>query len=140
MASRLDEARSALQRAGIATPTPEAIEGGAYALNAGLTANQVFDLGRVSRGPYEPAMTLRIAATLSALGVPASQSIQLITHMIQAGRPTNQLLDLPTEIQASIARGESPAQAAEALDTAEGEHPEGRGHREDQGRPRPHKP
>jgi hypothetical protein len=120
LAARLDEARTALHEAGIATPGPEALEGGAYALSAGLSADQVRDLGRVSRPLYDPALTLHIAATLTALGVPASQGVQLLRHMIQAGRTSNELLDLPGEVQASMARGASAAQAAEALDIEDG--------------------
>jgi len=120
LAARLDEARSALQDAGTATPGPEALEGGAYALSAGLNASQVRDLGRVSVPAYDPALTLHIAATLTALGVPAPQSVQLLRHMIQAGRTANELLDLPGEVQASMARGASAAQAAEALDMDDG--------------------
>jgi hypothetical protein len=120
LAARLDEARTALRDAGIATPAAEALEGGAYALSAGLSADQVRDLGRVSRAPYDPALTLHIAATLTALGVPTPQGVQLLRHMIQAGRTSNELLDLPGEVQASMARGASAAQAAEAIEVNEG--------------------
>jgi hypothetical protein len=121
LAARLDEARSALREAGIATPSPQALEGGAYALNAGLNARQVRDLGRVSQPPYEPALTLRIAATLTALGVPAPQGVQLLRHMIEGGRTPGELLDLPNELQVSMARGASAVEAAEALDIDAGE-------------------
>jgi len=141
LAARLDEARTALQGAGIATPGPEALEGGAYALSAGLSADQVRDLGRVSRPLYDPALTLHIAATLTALGVPAPRGVQLLRHMIQAGRTPNDLLDLPGEVQASMARGASAAEAVEALDIGDG----GLGHQGHQGeegreREHPHRP
>ena len=142
LAARLDIARTALRDGGIATPGAAAVEGGAYALNAGLTPRQVRDLGRVSRPPYEPALTLRVAATITALGVPAPQGVQLIRHMIQAGRAPNDLLDLPADVQLSIARGASPAQAAEGLDIdnqnqgQEGQH----GNEGQEGRPQPHRP
>jgi hypothetical protein len=142
LAARLDEARTALQGAGIATPGPEALEGGAYALSAGLSADQVRDLGRVSRPLYDPALTLHIAATLTALGVPAPRGVQLLRHMIQAGRTPNDLLDLPGEVQASIARGASAAQAAQALDIEEGglgQHGH-QGEQGDQRETRPHRP
>jgi len=142
LSARLDEARTALRAGGIAVPNTEALEGGAYALSAGLSADQVRDLGRVSRPVYDPALTLHIAATLTALGVPASQGVQLLQHMIQAGRTPNDLLDLPGEVQASMARGASAAEAAEALDIDEGglgQH----GHQDEQGEQRenrPHRP
>jgi len=139
LAARLDEARTALREAGVATPGPEALEGGAYALSAGLNAEQVRDLGRVSRPLYDPSLTLHIAATLTALGVPAPQGVQLLRHMIQAGRTPNELLDLPGEVQASMARGASAAQAAEALDNEDGglgQH----GHQGEHGEEREHRP
>ena len=70
LATRLDDARTALRAAGIATPNGEALEGGAYALSAGLSADQVRDLGRVSRPAYDPALTLHIAATLTSMTRP----------------------------------------------------------------------
>ena len=120
LAARLDEARSALRDAGIQAPSPEAIEGGADALNAGLSLRHIRDLGRVSRPPYSPALTLRVAATLTALGVPAQQGLQLMQHMIQAGREPNELQDLPNQVQVDMTRGATAAQAAEALDSGEG--------------------
>jgi hypothetical protein len=122
LAGRLDEAQTALRDAGIPAPSPAAVEGGADALNAGLNARQVRDLGRISRGPYDPALTLRVATTLSALGVPAQQGLRLMERMIQSGRGPNQLLDLPNQVQVDMAQGASAAQAAEALETGEGAH------------------
>jgi hypothetical protein len=142
LSARLDEARTALRAGGIVAPNTEALEGGAYALSAGLNADQVRDLGRISLPVYDPALTLHIAATLTALGVPASQGVQLLQHMIQAGRTPSELLDLPGEVQASMSRGASAAQAAEALDIEEGglgQH----GHQGEQGEQRenrPHRP
>lgn len=120
LAARLDEARSALRGAGIPSPSPEALESGADALNAGLNSRQIRDVGRVSRAPYDPALTLRVAATLTALGVPARQGLRLMERMIQAGRGPNELLDLPNEVQVDMARGASAGEAAEALDTRDG--------------------
>jgi hypothetical protein len=145
LATQLDEARGALREAGIQAPSPQAIEGGAYAINAGLNAGQIRDLGRVSQPPYDPALTLRVAATLTALGVPARQGLQLMTRMMQAGRPPNELRDLPIEVQVGMARGATAAEAAEALDigeSAQGQQGQ-QGHQGQQGeqdQPRPRKP
>jgi hypothetical protein len=144
LAARLDEARSALRDAGIQDPTPETLESGAYGLSAGLSARQVRDLGRVSRPPYDPALTLRVAATLTALGVPSERGLQLMEHMIKAGRGPGDLLDLPSEVQVGMARGATAAEAAEELDAArggseaQGEHDEHGQH--DQEGPVPRKP
>jgi hypothetical protein len=116
LAGRLDQARAALAGAGISKPTPEAIESGADALNAGLSANEVRGLGRISRSPYDPEITLRVAATLSALGVPGEQGVRLLEQRIQAGRGPDALMQLPGEVQMDIARGASPGEAAHALE------------------------
>jgi hypothetical protein len=142
LVARLDEARSALREAGIPSPSAEALEGGADALNAGLSARQVRDLGRVSRPQYDPALTLSVAASLAALGVPAERGLRLVTHIIQAGRGPNDLLDLPSEVQVGMARGATAAEAAEELEGAQG--PQGQQGQQNQqgqqGQARPRKP
>ena len=129
LSARLDEARSALRDAGIQQPTAEALESGAYGLSAGLNARQVRDLGRVSQPPYDPALTLRVAATLAALGVPPQRGLQLMEHMIKAGRGPSDLLDLPSQVQVEMARGATAAEAAEGLESGRGRQ-EGRGEHE----------
>ncbi|HVH66836.1 MAG TPA: hypothetical protein VM716_03135 [Gemmatimonadales bacterium] len=133
LAARLDEARGALQQGGIRTPSAEALESGAYALNAGLNSGQVRDLVRVSRDPYDPALTLRIAATLTVLGVPARQGLHLVERMIEDRRGPSALLDLPTQVQEGMAHGATPAEAAEGLEGREDHrgdrHQEGDAHR-----------
>jgi hypothetical protein len=128
LVTRLDEARGAMHDAGVAGPSPDVVESGAYALNAGLSARQVRDLVRISRPPYDPALTLRVAATLAALGVPARQGVRLTEQLIEAGRGPGDLLDLPGEVQQGMARGASPAEAADGLEQGhrgEGEGPQG---------------
>jgi rhodanese-related sulfurtransferase len=115
LAGRLGDAMSALRAAGVAAPSGDVVEGGADALNAGLTGSDVRDLVRVSRPPYDPSLTLRVAATLVALGVPAQQALQLVNAMIAAGRSPGDLLTLPAEVQAGVGRGATPSQAAAGL-------------------------
>jgi hypothetical protein len=119
LAGRLDEAQGALREAGLATPGPEVVEGGAYALTAGLTASQVRDLVRLSRPSYDPALTLHVAATLTALGVPPEQSLQVMERRIQARQDANELLDLPNEVEVGMAHGATPAEATREVEAAE---------------------
>jgi hypothetical protein len=119
LAGRLDEAQGALREAGIPTPGPEVVEGGAYALTAGLTASQVRDLVRVSRPSYDPTLTLHVAATLTALGVPPEQSLQVMERRIQARQDANELLDLPNEVEVGMARGATPAEATNQVEESE---------------------
>jgi hypothetical protein len=147
LAARLDEARAALREAGITQPSADALEGGADALNAGLNTRQVREIGRVSRPPYDAGLTLRVAATLTVLGVPPKQGLQVMEHIIQARRGPDVLLDLPNEVQVGMARGATAAEAAEELDAAQrghgpGEHGDHGDHGEhEHGRaPTPHKP
>ena len=126
LAGRLAEAMAAVRDAGIAAPSGDVVEGGADALNAGISTSQVAELVRVSQPPQDPAITLRVAATLAALGVPATQALQLVEGMITAGRSASDLLGLPGQVQAGVARGSTPAQAAAGLARAGGGTPPGR--------------
>lgn len=126
LAGRLGDAMAALHEAGLATPDGDVVEGGADALNAGLTSHDVRDLVRLSRPPYDPSLTLRVAATLAALGVPGPQALQLVEGIISAGRSASDLLALPAEVQAGVGRGATPAEAAAGLARAAGGSPPGR--------------
>lgn len=147
VAARLGEAADALRDAAIAAPDADVVEGGADALNAGLSAGQVRDLALASRPPYDPALTLRVAATLAALGVPPKETVTLVVGMISAGRSPGDLLGLPGQVQAGMAGGASPAQAAAGLARAAGGTPPGRtpgwvpaGQSNPHRPPNPHKP
>jgi hypothetical protein len=113
LAARLAGAADAVHAAGLATPQADVVEGGADGLSAGLTSGQVSALVRASRPPYDPAMVLRVAATLAALGVSPKQTVQLVEGMIQDGKSSSDLLGLPGEVQANVAEGATPEQAAE---------------------------
>jgi hypothetical protein len=126
LAGRLGQAMAAVRDGGVAAPAGDVVEGGADALSAGFSGHQVSDLVRVSQPPYDPALTLRVAATLAALGVPAKQTLQLVQEMISAGRSPSDLLGLPGQVQAGVARGATPAQAAAGLARAAGGAPPGR--------------
>jgi len=126
LAGRLGQALSAVREAGVAAPAGDVVEGGADALNAGFSGRQVSDLVRVSQPPQDPALTLRVAATLAALGVPTTQTFQLVEGMISAGRSPSDLLGLPGQVQTGVARGATPAQAAAGLARAAGGAPPGR--------------
>jgi hypothetical protein len=115
LATQLEAAAAALRAGGIEHPGAGVIEGGADALSAGLNPEQIGELARTSKQPYDPAMTLRVAATLASLGVPPKQTVDLMEGMMQAGRTPNDLLSLPTQVQEGVARGRTPAQAAGGL-------------------------
>lgn len=115
LAGRLDVAASALRAADIPAPTAVAVEAGAFALNAGLRDPDVTALARASPPPHDLAATLRVAGTLAAMGVPAAEAVELVTQILRAGRPPTDVLDLPAQVQAGVARGVTPAQAAAGL-------------------------
>jgi len=115
LAGRLDQAAAALRAGGIAAPGADAVEGGADALNAGLGPEQVRELASLSRSPYDPALTLRVAAELAALGVGPDQTVQLLRNVIKAGGTPSEVLDLPAKVASGIAHGATPPQAAQGL-------------------------
>ncbi|MGH7569819.1 MAG: hypothetical protein ACREL9_12785, partial [Gemmatimonadales bacterium] len=100
LAGRLDVAASALRAANIPAPDAPAVEAGAFALNAGLSDPQLTALALATPPPHDLAATLRVAGTLAAMGVPAAQTVELVTQIIQAGRPPTDVLDLPAQVQA----------------------------------------
>ena len=126
LAGRLGESMAAVREAGVPAPGGDVVEGGADALNAGFNRRQVSDLVRVSQPPHDPALTLRVAATLAALGVPTKQAVQLVLGIISANRSQGDLLGLPGQVQAGVARGATAAQAAAGLARAAGGVPPGR--------------
>src|SRR5207249_713360 len=112
LADQLEAAAGALRSGGIDHPDADVVEGGAYALGAGLNVDQVRELVRTSHAPYDPAVALRVAATLAALGVSPKTTLDVVEDAINTGRSPSDLLDLPSELQARIAHGATPAQAA----------------------------
>lgn len=112
---RLVTARQALVAAGVTAPVPEAIESGAFALNAGLDTAALAHIARAGGRSYAAATTLRVAGTLTALGVPAAGTVRLVSTALAAGVPVADVLDLPGRVESAVARGLTPAQAAEGL-------------------------
>jgi hypothetical protein len=117
LSGQLDAAAAALQLAGAAQPDTDAIAAGAFALNAGLSTQNVTALARASRPPNSVAATLRVASTLAAMGVPATETVELVTQVIAAGGTTTEVLGLPAQVMAGVSRGGgvTPAQAAAGL-------------------------
>jgi len=146
LSDQLAAAADAL-RSGGGRVDADVVEGGAYALGAGLGVKQVQQLARASHPPYDAALTLRVAATLAALGVPPKNTVDLLEGVISAGRSPSELLDLPSEVQAGVAQGATPAQAAQGLGRGAAHAPPGQPGRPSgwappgqQKPPNPHKP
>jgi hypothetical protein len=104
--ARLSAAAVAIDRAGVGRSTA-AIEAGAFAITAGLSDRDVSALVRAAAD--EPTVALRVAATLTALGVPAAETVALVTSTVAAGADVTVL---PQTVQAAMTRGATPAQAA----------------------------
>lgn len=138
LSAQLDAAAAALQQAGPTRPDTNAIAAGAFALNAGLNEQQVTVLAKASRPPYGATNTLRVASTLAAMGVPAAETVELLTQVIESGGSTNEVLGLPAAVMAGVARGGgvTPAQAAAGLARAAA----ARANAPGQSRPNPHRP
>jgi hypothetical protein len=138
LAGQLDVAAAALSRAGPAHPDTDAIAAGAFALNAGLSDANVTDLARVSAPRHTEAATLRVAGTLAAMGVPATQTVELVTQVIAAGGESADVVALPAQVTAGVSHGQgvTPAQAAAGLARAAA----ARANAPGQQRPRPSHP
>lgn len=110
--ARLNTAAAALRAGGFKTVPEAAIEAGAFALAAGLDSTAVTTLARASARAQAADVTLRVAGTLAAIGVPAAQVLELVTQALRSGDPPGGLLSLPGRVQAAMAHGATPAAAA----------------------------
>ena len=116
VAMQLDTAAGALRgvEGNLAADTV-AIAAGAFAITAGLSGRDIAQLARSSATSSDVIVGLRIAGTLVALGVPPTETVALVTATLQSGRPAGELLALPGQVQAQMAKGVAPAQAAAGL-------------------------
>ncbi|MGH7520435.1 MAG: hypothetical protein ACREMI_04065 [Gemmatimonadales bacterium] len=114
VAAQLDTAAAGLRDGG-STGDTVAIAAGAFAITAGLTGRDIAELARSGSRPSELIVGLRVAGTLTALGVPRAETVALVSATLQGGRPVADLLALPGQVQAQVARGTTPAQAAAGL-------------------------
>lgn len=114
--AQLDASAGALRQGGAALAADTlAIAAGAFAITAGLKDRDVAELARSGAARTEVIVGLRVAGTLVALGVPASETVTLVNGTLRAGRPAGELLALPGRVQAEVAKGATPAQAASGL-------------------------
>lgn len=140
IATQLDTAAAAL-REGAGISDTLAIAAGEFAITAGLSGSDITALARTGASPAALTVGLRVAGTLAALGVPPAEDIGLVSGALRSGEPASSLLALPANVQAAIAKGDTPAQAAAGLAraaAAQARHgpPPGRG----EGRPHPPAP
>ena len=113
--ARLGRAQVALQAATPGVPAADAVEAGAFALSAGLEDANVQELARICVAPCSAAEALRVAGTLTALGVPAPEAVELVRQTLRSGGKERDLLALPGRVEAELAGGSTPAQAAAGL-------------------------
>lgn len=114
VAMQLDTAAGALRDGGLAADTV-AIAAGAFAVTAGLSRRDIAQLARSGAPASDVIVGLRVAGTLVALGVPPKETVGLVAATLQAGRSAGELLALPGQVQAAMAKGAPPAQAAAGL-------------------------
>jgi len=140
VAMQLDTAAAALREGGAVPDTLE-IAAGEFAITAGLSGSDITALARTGANAQALTVGLRVAGTLAALGVPPAEDIGLVSVTLRSGEPSADLLLLPAHVQAEVAKGVTPAQAAAGLARAAAAHarqgpPPGRG----QGHPHPPAP
>ena len=137
--ARLGRAQQALQAATNQPTTPDVIAAGAFALSAGLQDSDVRNVARACGAHCSPAAALRVAGTLAALGVPPAATVELVRETLRAGGRDRDVVALPVRVEAQVARGATPAQAAAGLARAAAAGAPGHPKSPDQG-PNPIKP
>jgi hypothetical protein len=134
----LDTAAAALREGGVVSDTL-VIAAGEFAITAGLSGNDITALARTGASAAALTVGLRVAGTLSAMGVPTAETIGLISIKLRSGEPAGDLLLVPAQVQAEVARGVTPAQAAAGLERAAAAQAR-RGPPPGRGTPPPHPP
>jgi hypothetical protein len=133
-----DAAATALR--GIGETSDAAITAGAFAISAGLAPNDVAAVARTAGSSSPAATALQVAGTLTALGVPPAGSVGLVDATIKAGGAVADLVTLPSQVQAAMARGAPPAAAAAGLERTTAAHVAPRPPHQGKGPGNPHKP
>lgn len=108
-------ARGALRDGGLNRPDDAAVDGATFAMGAGLSTDDVASIARAGGDAYAAGTTMRVAGTLTALGVPASGTVQLLSVALASGVAPADLVSFPGSLESSMAHGMSAAQAAEGL-------------------------
>jgi len=104
---QLEEARQAL---GDASSEPELI-GGAQAIRAGVSAQQLGKLRRVRTG-VQIATALTVVSDLVTREVPVDTAVAVVSSLVGAEASDDQLLAVRTDIEADILSGKPPSVAA----------------------------
>jgi hypothetical protein len=113
--SREVTALGALRQGGVTSPDAAGVEGASFAMGAGLSASDVTTIARAGGTVYAASTTMRVAGTLAAVGVPAAGTVRLVSAALAAGVAPGDLGTFPGSVESAVARGMTPAQAAEGL-------------------------
>jgi hypothetical protein len=87
------------------------ILGGAQAIRAGISTQQLQRLRRIRSGT-QIAAALTVAADIVAREVPADTAISVVSGLVRVSATDEQLLDVRAEIETDILAGKPPALAA----------------------------
>jgi GTP cyclohydrolase III len=68
-----------------------------------------------------------VAGAVSALGVGAQQTVDLVVGLIETGQPMDEITRLPSHVQAGVSQGLSPNEAAAGAGSGRGRHGGARG-------------
>ena len=142
--AQLDTAAGAMRVAGMSDPDTTLVAAGGFAITAGLNGRHVGAVVHAAEGHQRADLlaALRVAGTLTALGVPPEESVELVSASLAAQQSPSELLALPARVQSEVSRGSTPAQAAAGLAraaAAQGRRgpPPGLGRPDNPGRPKP---
>jgi len=108
-AVQLGQARTALGE----RSTPAEILGGAQAIRAGISSQQLERL-RKTRSNVQIAAALTVVSDLVAREVPIDTAISIVSGLVRAAATDEQLLAVRADIETDILSGKPPAVAASA--------------------------
>ncbi len=108
--SRLEQARTALVGAGMATPPGPVIAAAAEAMQGGLRAAGVAAVVEAAPTADAASSALTVAAALAAQGLGNDEAVAVVVKALQSHEPMSQLLNMPSLARAMHAEGMTPGE------------------------------
>lgn len=114
-AVRMDDARTAVQGAGVAEPPGVLVSAAAEAMTSGITGPSIATLVHAAPDPRLAAPAITVAAALRAQGFTSEQAVSVVAQAVRRGRSMTDILDLPSAARAMQAQGLTPTEAGHRI-------------------------
>jgi hypothetical protein len=115
LSGRLGEGRVATVAAGLDPPPGPVVAAAAEALGRGMTSEDVRSVIQGAPTPDEAATGLTVASALAAQGLENRAAVMAIRNAHQRGRPSREVLELPSALADLLKRGVPMSEVARRI-------------------------